>query len=202
MVLIKPRLILGLTLLVNQFALSSCLSSIDSDISLTPSVREDSVYKEALKKATREHTVFKDFETKAIVHATYLSPEFRTAFAERLNRIFKRGEIQFDEAKDRAAFFVSVEVPGIWFERNDLADPYQWSVMMDTDQGPIKPIVIKRIRDKERWRPFFTNVTEWSAEFLVIFDAPSVNANSDQMVVKTPVKLTIANPDAQLNLTW
>ncbi|MBM4251560.1 MAG: hypothetical protein FJ146_06280 [Deltaproteobacteria bacterium] len=202
MVLVRPRLVRALTLVVSLLTLPACLSSVESDVTITPSVKDDAVYQDALKKSTRERTIYKDFETVAIVHATYLSPEFRAAFADRLNRVFKRGEVQFDEAKDRAAFFVSVEVPGIWFDRNDLADTHLWSVMMETEQGPVKPVVIKRIRDKERWRPFFSHLTEWSGEFLVIFDTPSINANSDQMVVKTPVKLMIANAEAQLNLVW
>ncbi len=198
----KFRVLFGVTFLVSQVLLSSCVSNLESDVVLTPTISQDTPYKEALQKATRDRTVFKNFETKAIVHATYLSPEFRAAFAERLNRIFKRSDVHFDDTKDKAAFMVSLEVPGIWYERNDLTDPYQWTITMDSDQGPIRPVMIKRILDKERWRPYFTHVTEWSGEFLVVFDAPSVNPNSDQMVVKTPVKLTIANADAQLNLTW
>jgi hypothetical protein len=193
---------LRLSLLLGLSLMPGCLSFLQPDVALTPSATEDEAYREALKKATRERTVYKDLETKAIVHAVYLSPEFRNAFADRFNRVFKSGELQFNEAKDKAAFFVSLQVPGLWHHRTDLADPHQWSILLETDHGPVRPVVIKRVPDKEQWRPFFTHITEWSSEFLVIFDAPSINANSEQMVVKTDVKLTIANADAQVNLSW
>jgi enoyl ACP reductase len=77
-----------------------------------------------------------------------LYPEFRAAFSERLERVNKRGDLHLDEAKYKAAFFVSVEVPGLDMERADLTNPYHWSVMLNGDQGPIKPILIKRIIDR------------------------------------------------------
>ena len=198
----KSRCLVMLVTLMAQLTLAGCLSSIEPDVDLTPSLTEDTTYYEVLTKSTIKRTVFKNFETRAIVSATYLSPEFRAAFSERLERVFKRGDLHFDEAKDKAAFFVSVEVPGLDMERADITNPYHWSVMLNGDQGPIKPILIKRIVDKERWRAFFVNVNNWSSEYLVIFDVPAVNANSPKMVVKTPVRLTIANADAQLNLSW
>lgn len=182
--------------------LGGCVSSVEPDVDITPSPFEDKPYYAALTKATQVRTVFKDFETRSILAVTYLSPEFRSAFAERLERVYKVGERQFQEANDKAGFFVTVEVPDGDTDRTDLGDPHHWTLLMTTKDGPLKPVLIKRIGDKERWRAFFNTVNHWTSEYLVIFDVPSVNANSPQMVEKTPVRLMLANADAQVNLAW
>ena len=199
----------NLTLLVKKscrffalLALTGCVSSIEPDVELTPSPAEDKDYFDALQKATRERIVFKDFETRMIVGATYLSPEFRSAFAQRLERVYKKGEGGFQEAKEKAGFFVTIDVPGADSDSQDIANGHHWTVLLKTPEGSIRPVVIKRITDKERWRAFFKNVTNWTSEYLVIFDVPSVNPDSPKMVAKTPVQLMLANADAQLNLSW
>jgi hypothetical protein len=187
---------------ISGLALSSagCVSNLESDVDVTPAPREDSEYYAAVEKATEERTVFKDFETRYRVTATYLSPEFRAAFAKRLERVYKRSDVLFEEADSKAGFFVSVHAPQK--ERTDLANPQHWSILLSSNEGALKPILVKRISDKERWRAFFDSVTEWTTEYLIVFDVPSVNANSPDLVAKTAMNLTFANADAQVNLTW
>ena len=180
---------------------TSCVSSVEPDIDLNTSAVEDQPYYSELTKATRERTIFKDFETRYIMTATYLSPEFRAAFAGRLERVYKRGEAGFQEATTKAGFFVTLNAPG-GDDRIDLTNVHHWTVLLESKDGPLKPVLIKRIDDKVRWRPFFPGVTHWSSEYLVIFDTPSVDANSAQMVAKTAIHLTLANADAKVSLTW
>jgi hypothetical protein len=182
-------------------ATSGCVSSIEPDIDINASVSEDRPYYDALTKATRERTIFKDFETRYIMTATYLSPEFRSAFAARLEQVYKRGEPGFQEATAKAGFFITLNAPG-GDDRIDLTNVHHWTVLLETKEGPIRPILIKHIDDKVRWRPFFPGVTNWSSEYLVIFDTPSVDANSPQMVAKTAVHLILANADAKVGLVW
>jgi hypothetical protein len=159
-------------LLALSLAATGCISSVESDVNLTPAPDEDAEYNAALTKATKERTVFKDFETRYKVTATYLSPEFRAAFTRRLERVYKQGQVQFEEANAKAGFFVSMHAPG--GERTDLTNPHHWSVLLASKDGPLKPVLVKRINDKERWRAFFPAVAEWTEEYLIVFDAPSV----------------------------
>ena len=194
------RHIQHLLLALSAAALPGCISSVESDVDVTDSPKEDHDYSRALEKATQERTVFKDFETRYRVTATYLSPEFRAAFGQRLERVYKKGEAHFEEANQKAGFFVSIHSPDE--DRTDLANPLHWTVLLDSKDGPLKPVLVKRLNDKERWRAFFDGVTSWTTEYLIVFDAPSINANSPDLVEKTNVGLTFANADAQVNLVW
>lgn len=179
---------------------TGCVSSIESDVDITPTPDQDKEYAAALAKATQARVVTIEFETRYQVTATYLSPEFRNAFTKRLERVYKNGEVHFQEADQKAGFFVSIHAP--FEDRTDLTNPQHWTVLLDSKDGPLKPILVKRVNDKERWRAFFDSVNEWTTEYLVVFDAPSVNANSPDLVEKTRVSLTFANADAQVRLTW
>jgi len=194
-----PRTILFSLSLIPTLLLG-CISNVESDVDVTPAPSEDGVYYDALDKATEERTVFKDFETRYRVTATYLSPEFRGAFAKRMESVYKRSDVLFEEADAKAGFFVSVHAPNE--ERTDLANPQHWSIFLASNEGPIRPVLVKRLSDKERWRAFFDSVTEWTTEYLIVFDVPSVNTNSPELVAKTAMNLTFANADAQVNLTW
>lgn len=180
---------------------AGCVSSIEEDIRITPAPKEDQPYYEVLEKATKSRTIFKDFENRYQLSATYLSPEFRAAFAQRLERVYKNAPMQFEEASARAGFFVSIDAPDD--ERIDLSNPHHWSIFLGgAGNAPMKPLLVKRLDDKERWRAFFDNVTDWTTEYLIVFDAPSVNANAKDLVAKTPINLMFANADAQVSLNW
>lgn len=181
--------------------MTACVSSIEEDITLTPSPTEDEGYRQALEKATKSRTIFKDFENRYQLTATYLSPEFRSAFAQRMARVYKNAPMQFEEASAKAGFFVTIEAPND--DRIDLTNPHHWSIFLGSnDKNPLKPVLVKKLDDKERWRAFFDSVTPWTTEYLIVFDAPSVNANSKDLVAKTPINLMFANADAQLSLNW
>jgi hypothetical protein len=188
------------SVLLGSSALTGCVYSVEDDVDLTPTPDDDREYAAALAKSTQQRTVFKDFETRYTVTATYLSPEFRNAFTKRLERVYRKGEVYFAEADQKAGFFVSIHSPDA--DRTDLTNPQHWTVLLDSKDGPLKPILVKRINDKERWRAFFDSVTTWTTEYLVVFDAPAVNANSPELVAKTAIALTFANADAQVNLVW
>ncbi len=178
-----------------------CVSSIEEGVSITTSPEEDDAYSEALEKATRSRSVFKDFEARYFVHATYLSPEFRAAFQKRLERVYKVGTVTFEKASGKAGFFIAINAPRS--DRVDIANPQHWTVLLNTPEGPQKPVLIERLDDKERWRAFFPEtITHWTTDYLVVFDVPSVNPNSPALVEKEGVSLMLANADAQVSLTW
>ena len=180
---------------------AGCVSSMESDVSITTSPKEDDEYAAALAKATQKRSVFKDFEARYFVSATILSPEFRTAFQKRLERVYKLGQVQFEKAAGKAGFFVQINAPEM--DRVELNNPHHWTILLDTPEGPVKPVLIERLDDKERWRAFFPEgVTDWTSDYLVVFDVPAVNPNSPALVEKPQVSLTFANADAQVRLTW
>lgn len=194
------KLLSLLAVLYVSFGLTACVYSVESDVSIAPTPEDDADYAKVLDKSTQTRTVFKDFETRYAVTATYLSPEFLSAFGKRMEKVYKKGEGPWQEAQGKAAFFVSVSSPED--DRTDLANPNHWTVLMGGKEGAMKPILVKRLNDKERWRAFFYSVTGWTKEFLIVFDAPAVNANSPELVEKTSINLTFANADGQVNLTW
>jgi hypothetical protein len=196
----RPRPLLLALALAALAAPTACVSSIEPDVDITPSPDEDAPYAAALGKATQSRVVFKDFETRYRLSATYLTPEFRAAFAQRLERVFKQGHGQFDDVTGKSGFFVSLHAPEN--DRTDLTNPEHWSVLLQTGGATQKPVLIKKLSDKERWRPFFTTVDEWTSEYLVVFDAPAANPQSQALVEQNQITLTFANADAQVNLSW
>jgi hypothetical protein len=182
---------------------SSCIYSVEDDVKVTPAPAEDSEYGTALKKATKSRTVFKEFETRYQVTATYLSPNFRQAFAKRLERVYIKSELNLSEANEKAGFFISIHSPED--DRVDLTNPHHWTVALENSSQPkniIKPILIKKLNDKERWRAYFDTVTEWTSEYLVVFDLPSTDTNTSQLLDKNTLTLMLANADGQVVLSW
>jgi hypothetical protein len=180
--------------------MSGCVHSIDSDIKVADAPEDDSAYDAILQKSTRSKSVFKDFENRFQVVTTYLSPEFRSAFSQRLTKVYMTGVGEFEEANAKAGFFVSLNAP--FEDRTDLANSQHWSVLMKTPDGLIKPVVVKKLNDKERWRAFFGSVNSWSHDYLIVFDTPGVNPASADLVEKTTINIVFANADGQVSLTW
>jgi len=179
-----------------MMGMSSCVHSIGSDIVVADAPEEDTAYNAVLQKSTRAKSVIKNFENRYQIVTTYLSPEFRAAFSQRLTKVFLTGAGEFEETNAKAGFFVSLNAA--FEERADLSNPQHWSVLMKTSDGLIKPVVVKKLSDKERWRAFFGSVNTWSHDYLVVFDAPAVNPSSADLVEK----IVFANADGQVSLTW
>ena len=134
--------------------------------------------------------------TRALFDATVGS-----GTAKRLSRVYQQERALFDEASTKAGFFVSIDAPN--GARIDLSNQNHWTVLLSSgaDQG-LKPVMVKRLDDKERWRAFFDTVNEWTTEYLVVFDTPSIDAKSPALVEKSGLTLTFANADAQVRLSW
>lgn len=182
------------------FSIQSCVTSIDQEVTLNDTPEEDSEYYDALTKNSRKADVISNFENHYRISATYLSPEFRAAFKKRSAELFKSERVAWEESDAKVGFFISVFSPDE--EVIDLADPNLWTIRLGPDEEPLKPVVIKQINDKERWRAFFVNVTPWTKEYLIVFDQTAVNPNSPELVNKVQILLTFANADAHVKLSW
>lgn len=187
-------------LILLAFAMGGCVYARETDVKVAASPMEDDAFDKALRKATQKRSVFNDFETRYEISATYLSPEFRGAFAKRLEDVYKRADVELGEIGQKAGFFVSLQ--SFDDTRTDLTNNQHWTILYASKEGTVRPILIKRLYDKERWRAFFPSVDHWSHDYLVVFDVPSIDANAPKLVEKTAVTVTFANADAQVELTW
>lgn len=185
-------------LIILSVAASSCFQK--GEIQLNETLAEDRDYSRIYEEYTKNREVYKDFESKYRLTVTYLAPNFRGAFSKRLKDLFTQEHPSFDEAAQKAGFFISIHSPDE--KAIDLNDPHLWTIFTDIDGGRHSPLVIKRIDQKERWQPFFKDISPWSREYLIVFDAASVSPNQPEMVEKASVSLTFANADAKVTVNW
>ncbi|MEY4630858.1 MAG: hypothetical protein RIQ81_978 [Pseudomonadota bacterium] len=190
----------GLTPLA-PVTLTGCQTSpAETKVELLPTVEQDSQYEKAWKRASRSTTVFRDFETKYTLEATYLSPEFRSAFATRAER-FAKSKLQFlEEASGKSGFFVTIFSPDSRVD--DLADEGHWTIQMVDGEKTIRPAFVRRLADKDRWKNFFPGVNRWSVEYMVVFDTPSRSTSSQEMATGNPVQVQFTNSDADVTMRW
>jgi hypothetical protein len=195
----RSRKILTALYVVAALAYVSCVNTMSDSVDLNERPEDDRSYLKAYDHATRDEKVVVNFETRFTVSATYLSPEFRAAFARRFEKLFNAPQPFLEEASNKAGFFVSIFSP----ERDgyDLTNDQLWSIQLRTEDRAHKPILVKRLDNKSRWRPFFLDVNNWSDEYLILFDSPSVSMD-EKLVNKAQIKLLLANADARVTLAW
>ena len=181
--------------------LAGCVHSIEDDVTIASAPTEDDDYLGQLEKATKNRSVFKDFEKRYEVTATYFSPEFRKALNDRSRRVFLRELDPLKQGSGQATFMVSIYAPSD--EKIEFDNEAHWTIQLDTGSAQsIRPLKVDRIQDKEHLRAFFSDVNEWTREYLLIFDVPAVNTDSPDLVEKTSMNLTFANADAKISLSW
>ncbi len=194
------QLIQTLVLIIAGASHTACVQTLSSAVDINIPVHDDRSYMKVYDASSHTYKVITDFETRYIITATYLSPDFRTAFAKRYEQLFKDPQPVLEEASDKAGFFVTIFSPtrdGYDLENNQL-----WNIQMELRDQKLKPVLVRRLRDKERWTPFFADVNMWSKEYLVLFDTPSVTPSSPDLVEKNPITLNFANADAQVKFHW
>jgi len=179
---------------------TGCVYSKESSVSLQDDASSDKKYDHVHERATMNAEIIKDFETRYQVSTTYLSPEFRNAFAQRYERVYREPEPVLQEASAKAGFFVTLFSPDS--TGYDLTDTHTWTIHLKSGDKLLKPVLVKKLHEKERWQPFFRNVHKWSKEYLVLFETPSVQTNSPDMVAKESLTLEISNADAHVDMKW
>jgi len=179
---------------------TGCVTSAEPGVDINNPPSADKPYTEVLRKSTRDADVISNFETHYMINVTVLSPEFRTAFSDRLQRVFLQENKSFEEASSKIGFFVSISSSDS--STIDITNQLHWTIFFQQKDQKLKPIAIKRLNDKIRWQSFFDYVTKWSYEYLLIFDSPSINPNAPELVEKPELKLTFANAEAQTTLVW
>ncbi len=182
------------------WTLNSCTSP-GTEIDLHDPPEQDKDYKFIFSDSTKDVEVYDNFETRYRIHATYLSPKFRGAFTERLKKLFTEAIPSFSEAGKKAGFFVTIYAPEDAL--TDLDNEQLWRIFLQLDnQSKLSPTLVKRLAEKERWRPFFPSVSSWTKEYLIIFDTPSITPNAAELVEKKSFRLTFTNADARVHMNW
>lgn len=187
-----------ISILAMPFVLWSCITSQDG-VQVNPKPQEDETYLRAYESHSRKQNVFINFETRYTVTATYLSPEFRAAFAKRFESLYSAPQPFLEEASSKAGFFVTIFAPED--EGYNLTDDQLWSIQLRSAGKTHKPFMVKRLGDKDRWLPFFVDVHRWSQEYLILFDTPSISTG-DKLLDKKDLALLFANADAKVTLNW
>ncbi len=183
-----------LILVVFIFILSSCFLSCTHGTvsSVQESIRSDKKYSEVLDKVTKTSYVTDVFESLLTVHVSYFSEEFKQALEERYKKLFNRTNSNIVPSNG-VSFIVSVYT-------NDktlmnLEDRKIWSIFMEVGSNRIDDFSIRAIPDKNRVKPFFNYINNWSREYLITFSTDTTGSDSN-------VKLFLSNPEAKVELKW
>ncbi len=180
---------------------SSCVTSVDSGVDVADRLFEDKDYYPKYKAATRGGDVIVKFDMQYRIHATYLSPEFRSSLVKRVEKLYLQDAGgAFQEASSKAGFIVTVY--GLDRDSVDLTNTNHWTLLFESKEGVVKPILVKRINDKIRWRNFFETMTPWTTDYLLVFDRTAVNPNAENLVEKPMTRLTLANGLSHVQLNW
>ncbi len=187
--------------IVAVMSTSACISSIDKGVEEHERPHEDADYYKKYQNATRGGDIISKLDILYRIHATYLSPEFRTALVERMGRLYMEDAgAAFQEASAKAGFIVTVY--GLDRETVDLTNVAHWTILFENKEGAVKPVLVKKINDKVRWRNFFETITPWTQDYLVVFDKTAVNPNAENLVEKPMTRLTLANGDGRIQMNW
>ena len=85
----------------------------------------------------------------------------------------------------------------------DLANTNHWTILLEGGkEGALRPVLVRKITDKQRWRNFFDSSTPWSTDYLVVFDVPAANPGAENLVEKPHAKLVIAHGEGKITMNW
>ena len=165
-------------------------------------IPEDHDYFESYQQATRGGDIIRDFGLEYRINATYLYPEFKAKVLKRVKEIYLQDTGAFSETDSKSGFLVSIF--GSDRDSVDLTNTGHWTILLsDGSQGAgVRPVLVKKISDKRRWGQFFSSISPWSTEYLVVFDAPAANPGAKNLVEKPHAKLTLANAQGKIDLNW
>ncbi len=180
--------------------LSFACSFNNSNITLFGPAADDRDFNRELTIATKGADIFQAFETKYFLRVTYLSLDFRKALEKRVETLYLQNQVSFSEAQSKTGFFVSIFSPE--GAKIDLDNNKLWTIIAEGTGFRAPPLSIRKLKEKDRWQPFFPYITKWSQEYLVLFDNPSNAKDALNVADNIPLKLTFSNSDAKVSFSW
>lgn len=154
-------------------------------------VYSDQDYLRELEFASKDTSVFHDFDTLYTLNVTFFSRSFKGVYDKRVQERFNHTP-KLEEIEGKLAFFVSIFSPRRDFI--NLSEDKVWEISLKNGAQQLKPVRIQKLTKKEEWLPFFPYVNRWSREYVVIFD-PVEGAPED-------VNLRISSLYAQTVMRW
>lgn len=195
---------LKLYILIFFLGYTACTSNdehqLQDEITIHPKLHEDDDYYEIFKKSTRTREVYDNFETKYHIQATYLSPEFRSAFDKRLKDLTSTPAFNLGANIQKAGFFVSIFGPDA--KKIDLNNQNLWSIILESNDKKFQPSVVRYLADKERWSPFFEHVHKWTKEYFIMFESSTISPPASDMLANQKFLLKLSNLDAAVSMSW
>ncbi len=179
-------------------------------LSLYEKVMGSPTYERTTERYTRTKEVHDGLETRFILSATWLGPEWMRSFEEEYANIYYVDAARRDrviaqwrsEAQGRERFFVALFIPDE--KGNDLEKPETlWSLrLVGPDEKDIAPIYVRKssLRPEEIAR-FFPYSGTWYRAYEVAF--PALPAGARPVTSGAPrVKLVLAGVQGRAVLAW
>ena len=179
--------VLSIFLINLSFFLFSCSHSNVQTIN-NPGVHSDSDYHKVLSNYSRSAFVSDALDSKFRVYATFISEEFRSALQDRYLSLYEKSQELF--SSQGTIFLVSLYTNDSTL--SNLDDKKIWSIYLEQNGRRIDEYQITTISDKNRTRPFFDYINNWSREFILTFDTES----------SSKLQLFISNSDGKVKFSW
>ena len=160
--------------------------------------RDDEPYFESMRDHTRDLRLVENFELIYLAHATLFSQSFSSEFERRRVRYFDKTSETMESIGKKAVFLVSIYGP--YDVDTDLRDRKLWNLQLKSDAGVFKPSAVKKIRNKVWWRKFFPHISNWSEEYLIIFDYDLPNSTKNKELLG--LSFTFSDINARNEMKW
>jgi hypothetical protein len=168
-------------------------------------------YVDELKKWTRSGHLLSDFDAALDVDATFRSPEFRAAYAEKYLKVYRVGperenKVRGDILSDGAdSYEFHVETATHDYDLNDLVGSKSvWRVtLVDDQKHEVTPSEVSLVRERKRLdAEFYPYTTIFSRGWRVRF--PRTRADGSPLVGSDTKSLTLrfAGPQGWVDLMW
>lgn len=160
----------------------------------------DDPYIEVVQRWTRSQALHSGIETRAVVHATFKSREWREAYLLQRADLFalspdeqtaKAGRVQ-DLQLQGTEIFLSIFTPQPEYSRLRFNDPL-WSIFIDDRGEKVYPVEVRPVRlPLAKLQAFYPYVERWYLNYNLIF--PPVESES--------VLLVMTGPLGRIDLQW
>jgi hypothetical protein len=168
-------------------------------------------YVDALKKWTRHGQLQSDFDVALSVDATMLSPEFRSAFAERYIKLYRLSPVEAERKRAEIGstgadeYVFHAETSTHSFDLNDLSsNKTVWRISLVDDKG--REVVAREVRQDKKARDFQEAFYPYQNVFSKSWDIrlPRTLGDGTPLVGPDTKALTLrfAGPHGSVDLTW
>jgi hypothetical protein len=166
-------------------------------------------YRTAADTWTREGRIYEGLDVKLIAAATYMSPQFRKAFAAEYARRYQLTELEkvnFIKDQENAGTVYDDFIFAAYVPEKEWDDFYKknsiWKIYITTDNiEQIKPIEIRKL-DKHDAKTgyFYSFVTPWRSIYRLRF--PKLPAGDGPQDLPDAIKLVITSVLGSAEMVW